>query len=441
MRKYRLCALALVFTGIMALTVAGCKPSEEAVRARNERRQARMAEAAAMRQDLNLAATSADVRTIQLYRGEDERQLPILALGANDRITLEFDVMGSRGRPLSIYFYHANREWQRDLSPVEYLTSFQRDELLDFSLSRATDTPYVHYTYQFPNESIGFSLSGNYILRVTEQGFEDEVLFEQPFFITEQSTPQELAFTSAIIGSGYPATLPILRFIPPSDLGGNAFDYSVCFVRNGRYELARCSTNPMLAAQPALQFELEPEFAFMPEPAEYFLDLRYVRPGAHVEQADLSTSPPSVTLKPDYANFPGTPLADLLNGQTVVSAVVDNVADPDFSGEYVEAGFSLVPPDEMPFSGDVVVVGSFSDWQVDPRNELTWVPERGRYEGSVLLKQGLYEYRYASSDPRYQRALSMAPPRVENLYSTFVYYRDMLLNTDRLISAEGVTTR
>jgi len=441
MRKYRLCAFALVLTGLAALAWTGCKPSEEAVRARNERRQARLAEAAAMRQELNLAETAPDVRTIQLYRGEDERQLPILALGGRDRLTLEFDVMGNRGRPLSVYFYHADREWQRDLTSIEYMTSFQRDDLLDYSLSRATDMPYVHYTYSFPNQSIDFTLSGNYILRVTEQGREDEVLFEQPFFITEQSASQELAFSSVIVGSGFPATLPLLRFIPPADLGGNAFDFSVCFVRNGRYELARCSTDPMLAAQPALQFELEPEFAFMPEPAEYFLDLRYVRAGAHIELADLSTSPPTVTLKPDYANFPGTPLAELLNGQTVVSAVVDNVADPDVSGEYVEAGFSLVPPDEMPFSGDVVVVGSFSDWRVDPRNTLKWVPERGRYEGSVLLKQGLYEYRYAVSDPRYQQALSMAPPRVENLYSTFVYYRDIRLNTDRLISVEGVMTR
>ncbi|HET6568417.1 MAG TPA: type IX secretion system plug protein domain-containing protein [Rhodothermales bacterium] len=424
----------------MLLAVASCSSTKEGVQRRNRAMAARPS-TVDVNQDLGLAEMSADVRTVQLYGGEDERQLPILSLGGSDPLVLEFDLLGEAGRPLSVYFYHADRNWQRDLMPVEYMNSFDRDDLLDFTISHATDLHYVHYNYRFPNASIGFTVSGNYILRITEQGAEDDVLFEQPFFVTEQTAPAELQLNNVMLGGGYPSTVPLLRFTPPSSAGASPFDFSVCFVENGRFESARCSTQPLLTAQPDLQFDLDPNLAFPPSLAENYLDLSMVRVGSQIERADLSTNPPSVTLKPDYSNFPGTPFAPFLNGQTVVSGAVTTVADPDVSAEYVEVGFSIVPPNEQALTSDVYVVGSFSGWKADPRYRMTWIPDRGRYEGEVLLKQGLYEYRYASRDERFRQAQRLAPPRSDNVYTAFTYYRDMQLNTDRLIGVQGTSTQ
>jgi hypothetical protein len=88
----------------------------------------------------------------------------------------------------------------------------------------------------------------------------------------------------------------------------------------------------------------------------------------------------------------------------------------------------------------VAVTGSFSNWEFDPRNLLAWDPEDRWYEGSVLMKQGHYEYRYLVDDARLRQAMQGAPAQARNLYTTFVYLDDVRVSTDRLLAATGVLT-
>ena len=428
---------ALLSLLLMVAVLMGCAGVDEA--GNNDRPPPRDLNAARQEGRLGLIAPTREVRTIQLYRTGDERRLPILPLGSGATLTLAFDVMDIRGRPLSVYFYHANRSWRRDLTPAEYLTSFQRDDLIDYQPSRATTVDYTHYTYQFPNNSIDFRISGNYILRVTEQGMEDDVLFERAFFVSEQATSVELGLDNVLTGvSSYPSIQPLAQFTPPPSIQANVFDYNVCFMRNGQIAEARCADRPMLAQQPALQFFLQPEASFAPEVADYVVDIGSVRVGGRIENTDLTQSPYLVVLEPDYARFAGTGLEPLLNGQAVVNAAVRDFPDPEVSGEYVNVRFAYVPPEERPLAGDIIVTGGFNGWRVEPANRLEWVPGAGRYEGTVLMKQGQYEYRYLVSDQRVQRALTGASPRLDNLYTVFVYYNDIRLQTDRLIAVNGI---
>ena len=441
MLKYllRLVAPFLSLTMLFVLSVGGCagaRESGEDGETRPRRRSVRP-EPTPTYQDLALAAPSRDVQSIQLYRGADERQLPVIVLNSGQTLMLEFDLMAPSGRPLSIYFYHADRTWERDLMPSEYLSSFQRDDLLDYAPSRATEVQYTHYEYEFPNSSISFLISGNYVLRITEQGREDQVLFERAFCVSEAQNV-DLGIQNVMVGGlSFPSTLPVVRFAPPDALQGNLYDFNVCFVRNGQFERARCTDRPQLAALPYLDFYLEPELAFEPEPGDYFLDLASLRVGPQIEGTDFSRVPYRVTLEPDYAQFPGDGIAPLLSGQTIISSVVRDVPDPDVAGEYALVGFSFVPPEEQPLEGELLVTGSFNGWQYDPANRLEWLPDRGRYEGNVLLKQGQYEYRYFTPDRRLRRLLRAAPPRAENLYFAFVYYNDIRYNTDRLLAVAG----
>ena len=391
--------------------------------------------------DPALLPADAQAQTIQLY-SDSEASLPILSLGSTDPLTLEFDLMTDRARPLSIYFYHADRTWRRDLIPSEYMAGFFHDQIHDYSSSQAVQSRYVHYTYRFPNQNIQFRLSGNYILRVTEQGAENEVLLERAFFVSEQAASPNMRLEQVFLGGApFPGTVPLVRFTPPQAIQGNVFDYDVCFVRNGRIARARCSDQPTLSGQPALQFDLEREHAFYPEAADNFLDLSSIRIGRQIESTDLSSNPYRVRLEPDYAGFSGQPGAPLLNGQTVVSSAVTSVAQPDVAADYAQVHFSFVPPDNEPVEGELLLTGSFNNWQYDPNYQMEWNPEERKYEGTVLLKQGQYEYRYFSPDRRMRRILSTATPRTDNLYMAFVYYADASVSTDRLLGVGGLLSR
>lgn len=423
---------------VAAVTMSSCASTEEGVANEEDRRSEKKAPVS---KGLFLAPTDKEVRTIQVYRTGNETSTPLIRLGSGETITVSFDMLTSNSRPLTAYFYHANRDWKRDLTPAEYLTTFQREDLLDYSISRVTDVAYTHYTYRFPTQGIDFRISGNYIVRITEQGMEDEVLFERPFFVSEQAMALNIRLDNVLIaGRGYTSIQPTVQFTPPTT-HANAFDYGVCFVRNDRYQMARCSARTALAVLPDIAFYLEPEDSFQLTPASYFLDLSEIRVGGRIESTDLSIQPPVVAVAPDYARFPGTGLAPFLNGQTVVDAVVRNVVDPEVSAEYAQVFFRFVPLGEVRASGRVVLTGSFNNWVFDEENMMDWNAEEGWYEGAVLLKQGHYEYHYLFDDPRLQEAATGAPPQFRNLYTTFVYLADVLLQSDRLLSATGILTQ
>lgn len=391
---------------------------------------------------MQLAPLDTLVKSIQLYRSTPstdefttspvaERQFPILVLNSGEVLDLEFDLLDRAGRPLSVYFYHKNIDWQQDLSPAQYLGTFQRDDLVNYTPSRATDVPYTHYSYRFPNQSISFLVSGNYIIRITEQGRETEVLFERPFFITEQITPVQMGIENVIVGQGgFAAIQPAAIFLQPASLDGNVFDYKVCFTRNGRFESPRCSEQPSLTQPPSLRFFLQPSQAFEPITADYFLDLSALRVGNQIARVDFNEAPFRITLEPDFARFPGNSLDPILNGQTVISGAVQDVSIPDYSAQYVNVLFSYIPETGEQLGGDVYITGSFNGWQADAATKMEWVSEREQYEVELLLKQGQYDYRYVVSSDRLPRG---TVPRPENLYTAFVYFSDIRLNSDRLL--------
>ncbi len=401
--------------------------------------------------ELELEQQASEVKSVQLYQiprgarsdGDTpdgaEVQFPVIAKGTSQALQLEFDVIGDRSRPFSVYFYHADAGWNRDLVPAEYLGVFQRGDILNYTPSRATDVRYTHYTYQFPNDGISFLLSGNYILRVTEMGRENEVLFERPFFVAEQNVNLQLGIENLLIGQGgFSAVQPVVLFIPPANLDPNDFDFKACFVRNGRFEKPRCVDQPSIIQQPALRFYLPPSQAFEPVTADYFLDLSDLRVGNRIARIAFNEAPYVVEMEPDYARFPGDPLDLELYGQPIISESVVDYANADVSAEYVKVVFSYVTENGGKISGDVHVVGSFNGWQSNEESRLSWNEENERYETTILLKQGQYDYRYLTNSDLLPRGTVSRP---DNLYTALVYYRDIRVNTDRLLSMGGFVGR
>ena len=401
-----------------------CAPSEETSQSASD-----TAPAPAVR----FAPTHDDVRTVQLYEGTP-RRLPILTLGSGETLTLAFDLLTTDTRPLSITFEHADRSWKRALSAAQYMESFADDTIIEYRRSQGTAVPYVHYTYTFPNDDIRFRLSGNYILRVTEQGRPDEVLFERPFFVDETAGSLEMGGESIVVtGQRQPSIRPIARFTPPADLRGNPFGYNVCFVRNGQWNTARCADRPLLIERPALRFELDRRAAFAPRALAYSLDLSTLRPGSGIERIDRSASPFRVLLEPDAAQFPD--LGPLLNGQILGPDVgAFGRSAPHITAEYVRTTFAFVPPNEQPLRRRPVLRGTFTDPPPAPGQSLEWVAARQRYEADVLLKQGRYQYEYEVAPAAQTTLQRQTASFADDIYTSFVYYRDPSRNTDRLLS-------
>lgn len=418
---------------LLALLAYGCAPIPDS--GDPERRAARENLSRADT-PLRLATDSERVGTVQLYAGTREVNPPIAQLRGG-QLTLAFDLIASEGRPLSVYYYQADRNWDRILQPIQYLDGFQRTDLLDYDLSQLSDVPFVHYEHTFPDENLRFTVSGNYVVRVTEQGREDEVLFERPFFLAEDQVATELAVDAVTVpGRGGLTLQPILRLPASAEVAAQTFNLDVCFARDGRYRATRCTDQAQRFDPSVLTFLLQPYNTFDATADTYFLDLRELEVSTQIAQVDRAASPPRVVLEPDAAAFPADDRFPLLAGQSVISDA--RVAgDPDLAAEYAAVTFRFIPPDEQPLSA-VFLEGSWSGW-MRPAEPMRWIAAERVYEQTVLVKQGQHEYRYVSPDARLERARVGVLGRREQVFAGFVYFRDPALQTDRLISAQAAS--
>ncbi|GAB5535697.1 MAG: DUF5103 domain-containing protein [Rubricoccaceae bacterium] len=378
------------------------------------------------------------VRTIQLYESSQEVSLPVITLGSGETLTLAFDRLSDEGpEAVEVTFRHTDREGNSDLLPTEYLTGFDRDDILDYRESGNTAIPYVHYRYTFPNSQIGFRLSGNYELTATRSRTGD-VLFTIPFFVVEQSAAVQLAFgTTLLDGAVGNAIQPAARLAPGSRLSQyDAFEYTVCFVRNGRLDDLRCAPEPRLVDLAQYQFYLPRSQAFGPPPPLYEIDLGGLQMSTEIIDVDRSARPPTALLDLDNAAFGGEVRDAVLATTPLIEGAYTDPGVASTDAEYVETTFRFVPPAERQAAGPVRLVGTFSGWQTEI--ELAWNPDHRRYDGTTLLKQGLYVYGYTLPGRAQRRILSVGQP---SLFTAFVYLRDNQLFTDRLVAIESGIAR
>ena len=373
------------------------------------------------------------VGALQLHAIGEEASLPVIALGTSQQLRLEFDLVGEEtGLPLDISFAHTNRRGQVDLLPNEVLTGFESDRILDYDRSgSAVDVPYIHYRYDFPNSTIGFRVSGNY--RAVVRDSEGTLLFDVPFYVSEQLAEVDLAFGSTVQdGSVGFAIQPAARLRPDARL--REFDgsqFTVCFGRNGRTDMLRCAPEPSLVDLSLFQFYLPRSQAFQEQQALFTFDLGYLGVDTDVIEVDRAASPPTALLDLDFSEFGGDVRQAVFASSPLIETPYRDVGRADVDGEYVEVTFRYVPPQSRQSPRRVYVVGPFNGWARTPESEMTWVQADGRYQATLLLKQGRYVYSYVGADAQ-TPSLSAA-----SLFTAYVYLADPRRFTDRLIAVRS----
>ena len=376
------------------------------------------------------------IGTVQLHSVSDEASLPIVLLGGSDALRLEFDVKGrDAGQALDVSFVHTDRQGQERLVPSEYMTGFETDQILDYRRSGSSVAiPYVHYTYDFPNASIGFRVSGNYRIRVSDRG---RLLIDAPFYVSEQLAEVELAFGSTVQGGsvGF-AVQPAARLRPDpriSEFDGSR--YTVCFARNGRTDRMRCAPEPSLIDLALYQFYLPRQDAFPEQGALFEVDLGFLGTNSEIVDIDPAARPPTAILDLDYADFGGDVREPVVAAIPLVTSVFRDVGRAQVDAEYVDVTFRYVPPESRQSSRRVFVSGSFNGWNPRPNDELTWVEADRRYQGTISIKQGRYVYAYSGATAR---TPGLGAPSV---FTAYVYLADPRSFTDRLVAVRSGVAR
>lgn len=417
---------------LLAVSVSGCPPKTEKTALGSRPQQQPVV--------VSDNILDANIKTVQIFREGNPLAMPVTYMGSFDPLTLEFDELRSAESRESEFFVDivaCNEYWEPALIlPIEFYDGFTQDRIQEYQRSEFSKVDYVHYRYQFPQENESFKLSGNYMIKVYRDGDPSAVVLTRRFIVVESLVG--IGLVNELSQAPRRRRMESMSFlVNPGNL--NVFnpmnDLHVNLVPNFRFDqTAELSAQQLFEGQ--LRFEVDLLRNF-PNGHEFRpLDLRSTRffsaSIAEVEEREEVYDVYLFDDKPWLRNTFGR--QPDLNGNYFVE--VQEWPRAEVQADYVYTYFSF--PMSTQLSGkQMYVLGKFTDWKLSTANRMRWNEELKKYELEILLKQGYYDYQYATA-PTYDDKADASTIQgqltdAENNYYVIVYYRGPMDRNDRVV--------
>lgn len=383
------------------------------------------------------------VKTVQLYREGWPLSYPVVRLSGDVPLVLEFDDL-SKTQPTFMYrFMHCNADWTpSDITQQEYLEGYADNEIRNVTPSFNTYYNYLHYRLTIPNEDARLLLSGNYLLLVYRDRDPDDVVFTRRFMITEGSVNIEATAHIPVLNQ-YKGCCQEVDF--NVNHSGVTIDdpfneTSAVIFQNGLWDLGIDGLQPYMVSPGQLIYDYQEENIFPGGNEFRFFDTKNTRTPTYYVQRIYYVDPYfHFELKPDKPRSPDNYFSqEDINGRYAIEA--EGSHDPPVDADYVFVHFRLDMP--RPLEGSVYVAGALTNWQFDDLNRMEYNEEKQAYMLTLLLKQGVYNYRYLFL-PAFLEQFDMAEiegnhSETENEYLILFYYRPPGTRYDRLLGHQVI---
>lgn len=402
--------------------------------------------------------TDPKIHTVLFFTEGWEFSQPVLELGAAQRLTLKFDDLTRNPKNYNYTLIHCDADWNPSrIVSSEYMAGFPENPLNDYAFSINTTIPFVNYRLKLPNENVKILVSGNYLLKIWENGEREKPVIVRPFYVTEKQVEisaeiqkasfegysgasQQIAFTVSYPASypgfaipdptiSHPASYPRFAISDPINEIKNVV------MQNSRFDNRLTNLKPTFIRQNQLVYEEKTNLFKGGNEFRNFNAKNLQTNGMGVQSIEYRDPYYHLFLVRDASLRNEIYRSrDDLNGKYLVKN--DRAADNDLESDYMWVHFTLAPPDGVT-DGQIFVFGALSDWQCSQANQMTYNPETKLYEAAIPLKQGFYDYQYAvvERNTRIIDATQIEGTHVEteNDYLIFVYYRGFSSRYDRLV--------
>ena len=374
-----------------------------------------------------------NIKSVQLRPLQENNFSAIVPLGTI--LELSFDDLDSDSKDYQYRIEHMTHDWQKSrLLSSQFINGFDENYFTNVTNSFSTFQNYTHYAVRIPNVNSVITKSGNYLVSVLDD--DDEVVFSRRFVLYENAatigvtvsrsrntktinTQQTLEFT---------VNHPNLRINNPSQ------EVNVVLLKNKNWNEKISNLQPTFFKQNQLKYTYSNKTNFWGGNEYLNFDSKFIRNKSlnvvKIEMKDIFHHylyPFTYNSNRKYTYNPD------INGQYVIRTLEGS--DSNTEADYAMMHFRLYA-DEPFLDKDIHVYGAFNDFKIEEESKLLYDFEDKSYQGQILLKQGFYNYTFATVDENKTvntNEINGTFYQTENEYTVIVYYKPFGGLYDRVV--------
>ncbi|APZ46499.1 DUF5103 domain-containing protein [Polaribacter reichenbachii] len=382
---------------------------------------------------LCLNVSSQNIKSIQLRPLQENNYSSIVPLGTV--LELSFDDLDADAKDYRYRIQHMTHDWQKSrLLSSQFIDGFDENSIIDVTNSFNTFQSYSHYSVKIPNINTVITKSGNYLLSVLNN--DDEVVFTRKFVLYENAAivaanvtrSRDAKTTNTQQTVQFSINHPNLRINNPSQ------EINVVVLKNENWNEKITDLQPTFFKQNQLLYTYTNKTNFEGGNEYLNFDSKLIRNRSvntvRIEMKDIFHHYLYPYTYNEYLSYRYNPD---INGQFVIRTLEGT--DTNTEADYAMMHFTLFA--DTPFlDKDVYIYGAFNNFKIDENAKMEYDFKDLSYKGSILLKQGFYNYTFATVD-KYNKvdtnAINGNFYQTENQYTVIAYYKPFGGLYDRVI--------
>jgi len=369
------------------------------------------------------ALQAQQIKSIQLKPLQENVFTSIVPLGTV--LELSFDDLEADSPNYQYKIEHMTHDWKKSrMLTSQYIDGFDQNTILEVTNSFNTLQSYTHYSVQIPNINSVITKSGNYLLSVLDDM--DAVIFSRKFVLYENN---------AIVGVSVERSRDtktvnsqqIIQFSvshPNLQINNPRQEIQIVLLKNENWNEKITNLQPTFFKQNQLLYTYTNQTNFWGDNEYYNFDTKFLRNRSlgiqSIQKKEVYHHfiyPTSYNPYKKYTYFPD------INGQFLIRTLEGN--DANTEADYAMMHFTLAV--NQPFEEkEVYVFGGFNNFEITDENKMYFDPESSTYKTHFLLKQGFYNYSYATVGKNHKvnlREVNGSFDETENQYTVLVYYK------------------
>ncbi len=386
-----------------------------------------------------------NIKTFTVGIAGEKYSLPHIALNSHEMLEIRFDEMSHETRAFSYKLIHCNADWtQSELATTEFLEGFTHADISQSERSVNTSYLYTHYHFQLPNEELRFRVSGNYVVQIYQDNQQDKPVAQACFSVYEPKAGIEAMVrpnTDTEINGRY-QQLDFVVNLSGYYVREPMNEIKVTVRQNNRFDTEVTNLSPTSLTSSKLSFTNNKALIFEGGSEFRSFDISSVyAAGRGVEEVTLKNKQFEAWLTTDKVRRGKYEFDFDVNGRFLIHHQ-EAFNDVDTEADYLPVHFSLDAPHPF-FDGMLYLGGEMVYNLMDQNNRMNYNNQRKRYEQTILLKQGGYNYQYRFV-PKGQNVASVMRTegsywQTRNEYTIYVYHRPWGERYDKLIGIRTVT--